>query len=221
LKALLNKKKSAFWSGDKEELKKVQKDLKYKIREGKECFRRKMENQLQQKNVREVWRNMKKISGHFQDNGGATLSAGRGWANDLNLFFNRFDNGPLITSPTPQLPTTKPAPPPTPAQPHIYFTADQVRNQLKRTKARKAAGPDGICSRLLRDCADQLCQVALYIFNLSLSLERVPELWKTSCVVPVPKIAHPREPSHFRPVALTSHLMKTMERLILHHLRPL
>lgn len=90
-----------------------------------------------------------------------------------------------------------------------------------RTKIRKAAGPDGISSRLLWDCADQLCQVVLHIYNLSLSLERVPELWKTSCLVPVPKIAHPREPNHYRPVALTSHLMKTLERLILHHLRPL
>ena len=58
----------------------------------------------------------------------------------------------------------------------------------------------------------------MYIFNLSLSLERVPVLWKTSCVVPVPKTAHPKEPNHYRPVALTSHLMKTMERLILSYL---
>ncbi|KAK0154709.1 RNA-directed DNA polymerase from mobile element jockey [Merluccius polli] len=31
----------------------------------------------------------------------------------------------------------------------------------------------------------------------------------------------PKEPNHFRPVALTSHLMKTMERIILRHLRTL
>ncbi|KAK0140083.1 DnaJ subfamily C member 27 [Merluccius polli] len=42
---------------------------------------------------------------------------------------------------------------------------------------------------------------------------------KTSCVVPVPKTPRPKEPNHFRPVALTSHLMKTMERIILRHLR--
>ncbi|KAI3364776.1 hypothetical protein L3Q82_000906 [Scortum barcoo] len=65
--------------------------------------------------------------------------------------------------------------------------------QLKKIKARKATGPDGISSRLLRDCADQLCQVVCYIFNLSLSLERVPVLWKTSCVVPVPKTSRPKE----------------------------
>ncbi len=70
-------------------------------------------------------------------------------------------------------------------------------------------------------CADQLSEVALHVFNLSLRLERVPVLWKTYCVVPVPKIANPKEPSHFRPVVLTSHLMKTMERIILNCLRSL
>ncbi|KAI3367053.1 hypothetical protein L3Q82_009685 [Scortum barcoo] len=100
-------------------------------------------------------------------------------------------------------------------------TVDQVRTQLKKIKARKATGPDCISSRLLRDCADQLCQVVCYILNLSLSLERVPVLWKTSCVVPVPKTSSPKEPNHFRPVALTSHLMKALERIVLRHLRPL
>ncbi|TKS64909.1 RNA-directed DNA polymerase from mobile element jockey [Collichthys lucidus] len=91
--------------------------------------------------------------------------------------------------------------------------------QLKKIKARKAPGPDGISPRLLKDCADQLCGVVRRLFNLSLSLEKVPALWKTSCVVPVPKTPRPKEPNHFRPVALTSHLMKTMERIILRHLR--
>ena len=42
-------------------------------------------------------------------------------------------------------------------------------------------------SRLLKDCADQLCGILQHIFNLNLGLERVALLWKTSCVVPVPK----------------------------------
>ncbi|KAK3568773.1 hypothetical protein QTP86_017433, partial [Hemibagrus guttatus] len=94
----------------------------------------------------------------------------------------------------------------------------QVRCELRKIKARKASGLDGISPRLLRDCADQLCGVVRYMFNLSPVLEKVPMLWKTSCVVPVPKTAHPRELNHFRPVALTSHLMKTMERIIPCHL---
>ncbi|MDG2555456.1 reverse transcriptase family protein [Vibrio parahaemolyticus] len=95
-----------------------------------------------------------------------------------------------------------------------------MRDQLRRIKTRKAAGPDGISSRLLKSCADQLCGIVETIFNLSLRLGRVPQLWKTSCVVPVPKTPHPKDFSTFRPVALTSHLMKTLERLVLSCLRP-
>ncbi|TWW80679.1 putative RNA-directed DNA polymerase from transposon BS [Takifugu flavidus] len=124
--------------------------------------------------------------------------------------------------PLPDRPSqSNPRPHPPGVTPRLSITADQVRKELRRTKTRKATGPDGINSRLLKDCADQLCGVLLHIFNLSLSLERVPLLWKTSCVVPVPKTAHAREPKHFRPVALTSHLMKTMERIVLTHLRQL
>lgn len=39
-------------------------------------------------------------------------------------------------------------------------------------------------------------------------------------MVPVPKTPHPREPNHFRPVALTSNLMKPLERMVLGHLGP-
>ena len=70
-------------------------------------------------------------------------------------------------------------------------------------------------------CASQLSGVLQHIFNLSLSLQRVPVLWKTSCLVPVPKKVRPSTPSNYRPVALTSHLMKSLERLILSLLRPL
>ncbi len=44
---------------------------------------------------------------------------------------------------------------------------------------------------------------------------------KTFCVVPLPKIPHSKDLSSYRLVALTSHLMKTLERLVLTHLRTL
>ncbi|KAI5098355.1 gastrula zinc finger protein XlCGF28.1-like [Silurus meridionalis] len=103
----------------------------------------------------------------------------------------------------------------------LPLTEAQVRMELRRIKARKAAGPDGISSRLLKTCADQLCDILLYIFDLSLKLGKVPQLLKTSCVVPVPKTSRPKDFGDYRPVALTSHLMKTLERLVLTHLQSL
>ena len=112
-------------------------------------------------------------------------------------------------------------PPPPPSQPlPPTITADQVRSGLKRLNPRKAAGPDKVCPRLLKTCAVELGEPLRYLFDLSLRLGRAPTLWKTSCLIPVPKKPHPKDLNDFRPVALTSHIMKTMERLVLQVLRP-
>lgn len=50
IKASPNRKKAAFRSGDREEMR----ELKDKIRDGKECYRRKLESKLSQNNMREV-----------------------------------------------------------------------------------------------------------------------------------------------------------------------
>ena len=127
---------------------------------------------------------------------------------------------PAISSQTPLTSAPVSSPPP-PTDDTLSLTTNQVRRELQKCKARKAAGPDGISSRLLKSCADQLCGIVELLFNLSLKQGRVPQLWKTSCVVPVPKTPQPKEFNSYRPVALTSQLMKTLERLVLGHLRPL
>ncbi len=78
-------------------------------------------------------------------------------------------------------------------------------------------GPDGI--RLLKTCSAQLCGIFTYLFNLSLYLQKVPGLWKTSCLVPLLKKRHPTDHNGYRPVALTSHIMKTFERQVLSYIK--
>ncbi|KAI3375849.1 hypothetical protein L3Q82_004127 [Scortum barcoo] len=63
IKALLKEKRRAFVSGNKEELKSVQRELRRMIRKGKNSYRRKMEHQLQQNNICGVWKGLKTISG--------------------------------------------------------------------------------------------------------------------------------------------------------------
>jgi len=84
---------------------------------------------------------------------------------------------------------------------------------FKHCKIRTSAGQDNISSRLLSNCAEQLGPI-LYIFNLSLSQQKVPNLWKQSIVVPVGKSKHPKSSNDFRPIALTSLVMKSLEKLI-------
>ncbi|KAI3363579.1 hypothetical protein L3Q82_011590 [Scortum barcoo] len=97
LRALLQEKRTAFQSGDRDELRRVQRDLKRKIKECKASYRRKMEDHLQQNNVREVWRGLQAISGQGKNERRNPEPGDRDWANKLNLFFNRFDTGPTST----------------------------------------------------------------------------------------------------------------------------
>lgn len=84
--------------------------------------------------------------------------------------------------------------------------------------------PDSTLAKLLFlmtspwGCATQLCEVLYQILNLSLKFPRVPTHWKISCVVPVPRKIHPAIPSDYRPMDLPSHVMETLERLIVNHL---
>ncbi|TWW66964.1 hypothetical protein D4764_02G0000050 [Takifugu flavidus] len=219
LKALLNKKKRAFTAGDPAELRSVQKELKRSLKESKDAYRKKLEERLERNQTRDVWSGMRTITG-FQKKGIRSADGNVDQANELNQFFRPLT--PLPTSsPSPLLtpymdPSMSPIPPT-----GLSFTSGQVRRELERLNQRKAAGPDGISPRVLRNCSRQLCGILQHLFNQSLHLQRIPVLWKTSCLVPVPKKTHPVAPSDYRPRALTSHIMKVMEQLVLTHLRPL
>uniref|UniRef100_A0A8C4SNG4 Reverse transcriptase domain-containing protein n=1 Tax=Erpetoichthys calabaricus TaxID=27687 RepID=A0A8C4SNG4_ERPCA len=171
--------------------------------------------------MKEVWDGMKIITG-CSSKQGATIERDVKRANQMNNFFNRFDHpNPLSLSPQSIAPSTHPSADTSIGEtsPPIITTA-QVSRELRRLRASKAAGPDGVSPRLLKVCALELGGPLQRIFNLSLEQGRVLRLWKTSCITPVPKVSRPSELNDFRPVALTSHVMKTMERLLLHHLRP-
>ncbi len=83
---------------------------------------------------------------------------------------------------------------------------------------RKAAGPDGITGRVLRSCADQLAGLFTSIFNESLATSVVPTSFKKFIIIPVPKNSKPSCLNDYRPVALTSIVMKVFERLVKSHI---
>ena len=89
---------------------------------------------------------------------------------------------------------------------------------FKRVNSRKAAGPEGNPSRVLRACADQLAGVFTDIFNQSLSQSAVPTCFKMATIVPVPKNAKATDSHLYRLKALTSVFMKCFERLVKDHI---
>ena len=89
-----------------------------------------------------------------------------------------------------------------------------MRRVFKGVNGKKAAGPDQIPERVLKSCADQLAPVYTMIFNTSLAQAVVPSCFKKTIIVPVPKNSLPSCLNDYRPVALTSAVMKCFERLV-------
>ncbi|XP_061143871.1 uncharacterized protein LOC133160228 [Syngnathus typhle] len=90
---------------------------------------------------------------------------------------------------------------------------------FRRQKTRKAPGPDGVSPSCLKVCAEQLAPTFARIFNRSLELCEVPSCFKSSTINPVAKKPAITGLNDYRPVALTSVVMKSFERLVLNHLK--
>ncbi len=75
-----------------------------------------------------------------------------------------------------------------------------------------------ITGRVLRSCADQLAGLFTSIFNESLATSVIPTSFKKSVIIPVPKTVNPLAWNDYRPVALTSIVMKVFERLLKKHI---
>ncbi|KAI3365312.1 hypothetical protein L3Q82_010402 [Scortum barcoo] len=144
VKTVLNKKKAAFRSRDREAMKAAQQEVKHCVKEAKDSYRRKVEQKLRENNMREVWEGVRTITGLNTKTRavGGTMER----ANELNDFFNRF-NQPLAPPPPP---SPQPSPPSplhtspsrhhntTPLLPHI--------NTIFATHHHRPASSDPRCS---------------------------------------------------------------------------
>ena len=95
----------------------------------------------------------------------------------------------------------------------------EVLKAMKSIIPSKACGPDNVSPKVIKLCADQLCGIFSFIFNLSLSDCQIPEQWQTSCIIPVPKKANVKVMNDYRPIALTSCVMKVFERVFIAQLQ--
>ncbi|KAK3529628.1 hypothetical protein QTP70_032507 [Hemibagrus guttatus] len=91
----------------------------------------------------------------------------------------------------------------------LCLTMADVRKTLCRVNPQKAAGPDNIPGRVLRECAEQLAEVFTDIFNLSLSSAVIPMCLKTTTIIPVPKKSPVSCLNDYHPVALTPIIMNS------------
>ncbi|GBM21224.1 putative RNA-directed DNA polymerase from transposon X-element [Araneus ventricosus] len=76
-------------------------------------------------------------------------------------------------------------------------------------------GPDGIAYNMLRHLDAVSLSNLLHLFNRVWREQSFPRQWQEAVVIPILKPGKdPANPLHYRPIALTSVLCKTLERMV-------
>ena len=94
------------------------------------------------------------------------------------------------------------------------FSPADIMKSIDDISANAAAGPDGFPAILLKHCKQELATPLYNIWREYLDLSAS----RSSNIVPIHKGDSTSLPSNYRPVALTSHLVKLFEKIIRAHI---
>ncbi|KAL0197700.1 hypothetical protein M9458_006240, partial [Cirrhinus mrigala] len=218
LKQLRHAKEDAYRCGDKILYNQARNRLTKEIRVAKKNYSEKLKKELSANDPTSVWTGLKNITMYKKPPPQSVEN--QQLADDLNVPDLHPTPALICTShihPTPlQLPSLPPSPT---TQPVLEVCVEDVNRVLRKQKPRKASGPDSVSPACLKACADQLAPVFTQIFNRSLELCLVPNCLKRSTIIPVPKKPKITGLNDYRPVALTSVVMKAFEKLVLAYLK--
>ena len=98
---------------------------------------------------------------------------------------------------------------------------EAVRWAVDSFKPLKTGGLDGIQPIVLQQGLDILLPAMIKIFRASYALGHIPEPWNNSKVLFIPKAGRKdyAEAKSFRPISLTSFLLKTLEKILDYYIR--
>ena len=96
------------------------------------------------------------------------------------------------------------------------FSHEAITWAVQSFKPFKSPGPDNVSPKELTVVLDLLLPWLKAIFSACLKLSFIPSKWRMTSVVFIPKQgrSNPENPKDFRPISLSSFLLKTMERII-------
>ena len=97
---------------------------------------------------------------------------------------------------------------------NIIIRETDIIAAIDEMAADAAAGPDGFHPQLLKRCKVELANPLKILWTESLATGTVPGILKTGIITPIYKGGNRGTPSQYRPVVLTSHLIKICERVI-------
>ena len=125
----------------------------------------------------------------------------------------------VFTIDTPETADTKLEGPSYPSIRELHVSEAGIEKLLRNLNPGKAAGPDEIPTRILKELAEELTPVITALIRQSLETGILPKQWKDAWVTPVFKKGARCEPANYRPVSLTCIICKLMEHVLCTHIR--
>ncbi len=203
LSQLCQAKEVAYRKGNIVLYKQAKYTLENEISVVKRNYSDKLRNKWSSSDSTLVWKGVKYIT-NYKTPSPSTLE-NQQLADDFNEFYCRFRKTPHTHPEHTTINTSSNPPLPTPA---LKISEDDVRQVFRENKRRKGPGQDSVSPACLKTCADQLAPIFTQIFNRLIELCEVTSCFKCSTIIPVPKQPKITGLNDYRPVALTSVVMK-------------
>ena len=100
----------------------------------------------------------------------------------------------------------------------IHFRDSELAEAINDLASNAAPGPDGFPAILLKKCSSALSPPLARIWRTSLETGEIPTICKSAIITPIHKGKSRAVPKNYRPVALTSHLIKVFEKVLRSHI---
>ena len=101
---------------------------------------------------------------------------------------------------------------------YIHFTKEDIINAIDEITNTSAPGPDGFPAIFLKKCKDSLVTPLFILWNYCLDKGVIPMQLKHAIISPQYKGGSRSIPANYRPIALTSHLIKIFEKIVRNHI---
>ena len=106
-------------------------------------------------------------------------------------------------------------------QQHPHQTHQEASPQFKaidELSPSAAADPDGYPAILLKNCKIVLSEPLVILWKASMESGIVPDILKRSIITPIHKGGSRSAAANYRPIALTSHIIKLFEKILRKHI---
>ena len=96
----------------------------------------------------------------------------------------------------------------------ITISYDDVYKVITKLSNGAAMGPDGLPVHVFKNGGEFIVSAILDITRDSMDTGHIPDIWRLGWITPLWKGSDFQDPVNYRPISLTAHMVKIIERLI-------